>query len=243
MPFQVLAPEAEPCVWMCAGLISYRLCDHGFDCESCLLDAALRGHMEAGGNVLARLDRRVAQGLFPADRMYSPGHLWVRAFSHADACIWQVGLDAFAAALIGCVTAVRSVTHGGAVQRGDTVCEVDLGFGVLEVTSPVSGRFLRGNRELGIHPHQLVTDPYSAGWILAIEGADAGSVLKLHSATVASQQTLQDLRRFRRSLALRLLTASGATAQSSAEVSESIQDLRQILCGEHYADLLSQFVH
>jgi len=123
------------------------------------------------------------------------------------------------------------------------VCEVDLGFGVLEVASPVSGRFLRGNAELGIHPHQLVTDPYSAGWILEIEGADAGSVLKLHTATIASQQTLQDLSRFRRSLALRLLTASGPKGRAPAEASESIQDLRQILCGERYVDLLRQFVH
>ena len=40
MPYQVLAPETEPCVWMSAGLISYKLCDRGFDCENCPLDAA-----------------------------------------------------------------------------------------------------------------------------------------------------------------------------------------------------------
>jgi glycine cleavage system H lipoate-binding protein len=243
MPYQVLAPETEPCVWMCAGLISYRLCDRGFDCESCPLDAALRGHMEAATAGPAHLDRRVAEGFFPGDRLYSPGHLWVQALSHADARVWRVGLDAFATALIGCATGVRSTVRGETVHRGDRVCDVDLGFGTIGLASPVSGRFLRANPELVGHPHQVVTEPYAGGWILEIEGLDPGAILGLRSATVAFQQTVHDLRRFRRSLALRLLTASGGNGHSSADASESLRDLRQALCGAHYTELLGQFVH
>ena len=34
---------AETCVWMDAGVLAYKLCDRGFDCSHCPLDAALRG--------------------------------------------------------------------------------------------------------------------------------------------------------------------------------------------------------
>ena len=39
---QISSP-AEPCLWMAAGVINYRLCDRQFDCDRCPLDAALRG--------------------------------------------------------------------------------------------------------------------------------------------------------------------------------------------------------
>jgi hypothetical protein len=51
----------------------------------------------------------------------------------------------------------------------------------------------------------------------------------------------QDLRRFRRTLALRLLSESGAT--SAPDAAQSLRDLRQVLCGAHYVELLSQFIH
>lgn len=35
--------DSLPCIWMSAGLLSYRLCDREYDCEHCPLDAALRG--------------------------------------------------------------------------------------------------------------------------------------------------------------------------------------------------------
>lgn len=32
-----------PCVWMSAGLVAYKLCDRGFECEGCPFDRAMRG--------------------------------------------------------------------------------------------------------------------------------------------------------------------------------------------------------
>lgn len=32
-----------PCVWMSAGLLSFKLCDRQGECETCPLDRALRG--------------------------------------------------------------------------------------------------------------------------------------------------------------------------------------------------------
>ena len=243
MSYQVLAPEAQPCVWMCAGLISYRLCDRGFDCENCPLDGALRGQMRATTDSQAHLDRRAEEGMFPEDRLYSPGHSWVQALSLDDGRRWRVGLDAFASALIGCATEVRWGPLRKIVQRGDRICEVDLGLGSIGLAAPISGRLVHGNRALQGHPETLVTDPYGDGWILEMEGLDPGGILGLGSAARAREQTEQDLRRFRRSLALRLLTESGDDPRSAASPEASLRDLRQAMCGTHYVELLEQFIH
>ena len=241
MPYQVLAPETEPCVWMSAGLISYKVCDRGFDCENCPLDAALRGQMLAVTRHVAHIDRRTDEGLFPGDRLFTPGHLWVQAMSHDDARIWRVGLDAFATALIGCATGVRCAPEREVLQRGDRICEVDLGLGSLSLSAPVAGRFVRANRMLQSHPDTLVTEPYGEGWILEIEGLDPSAILGLRPAPRAVEHTQQDLRRFRRTLALRLLSESGTA--DAHDPGQALRDLRHVLCGTHYVELLSQFVH
>lgn len=242
MTYQVLAPETQPCVWMAAGLISYKLCDRGFDCENCPLDAALRGQIRSSSPLPASLDRRSGETLFPDDRLYSSGHLWVQALAHHDQRLWRVGLDSFAAALIGCTTAVRWELARDRVHRGDTVCDLDLGMGVLSIAAPISGRVVQGNRALNEDPRKLVTEPYGDGWLLEVEGLDPGAILGLRTAARAREHTRRDLRRFRRTLALQLLIASGSEA-APPESDDSLRDLRQVLCGPRYLELLSQFVH
>lgn len=242
MTFQVLAPETQPCVWMAAGQISYKLCDRGFDCENCPLDAALRGQIRSSSPVPASLDQRTGEALFPEDRLYSPGHLWVQALAHDDQRLWRVGLDAFAAALIGCTTAVRWELARETVHRGDRVCDLDLGMGTIPIAAPISGRVVEGNRTLLEHPRSLVTDPYGEGWLLEVEGLDPGAILGLRAAGRHLEQTRLDLRRFRRTLALQLLIASGADPVLGGS-DDALRDLRQVLCGPRYLEILGQFVH
>jgi len=43
MVVNVTMRAAPTCVWMDAGVLTYRLCDRDFDCAHCPLNAALRG--------------------------------------------------------------------------------------------------------------------------------------------------------------------------------------------------------
>ncbi|MDH3284704.1 MAG: hypothetical protein OEQ13_08180, partial [Acidobacteriota bacterium] len=71
--------EARPCIWMSAGLVAYRLCDRDFDCEHCPLDAGLRGGAPSLGTpVPADAAENDVQVVFPPDRSYTEGHLWLR---------------------------------------------------------------------------------------------------------------------------------------------------------------------
>jgi hypothetical protein len=37
-----MTDDPVKCVWMLAGVVSYKLCDRHYDCESCLFDQAMR---------------------------------------------------------------------------------------------------------------------------------------------------------------------------------------------------------
>ena len=243
MPYPVFAPEARPCVWMCAGLISYKLCERGFDCERCPLDAALRGTMANVASPSPHLDRRRDVQHFPEDRLYSEGHLWVQATARDDVRLWRVGLDAFASAVMGCLTHVHGIPPGSGVQRGDPVSQVDLGIGTLALGAPVGGRVVRSNEALRAHPERAITEPYGDGWLVEIQGLDASGILGLRSASQARAHTDADLTRFRRSLALRLLTEPAGEVPGADPASPPLSDLRQVLGGSRYLELVGQFVH
>lgn len=244
MPYQVLAPETSPCVWMCAGLISYKLCERGFDCDHCPLDAALRGTLAAGTErVTAHLDRRADAELFPRDRLYAPGHLWIKAASHDDVRVWRVGLDAFAAALVGCSVGVRCPPRGSAVPRGTRVCDVDLGMGdPLTLHTPLSGTVHRTNDALLRTPQRAVTEPYGDGWLVELQGLDAGSVLGLRTAAEALEVAQEELFAFRRALALQLLLEPAGNGWSGPGQVDPLADLRHVLGGARYLELVGQFV-
>lgn len=245
MSFQVLAPEARPCVWMSAGLISYKLCDRGFDCEHCPLDAALRGTLAEGPALVApHVERRTDADLFPQDRLYTDGHLWVQAAAHDDQRVWRVGQDAFAAALVGCAAAVDWADRGSALIRGMPLCDIDLGMGeALTLNAPLSGKLLRANETLLHDPRLAVVDPYGEGWIAEIQGLDAGSILGLRPAAEARESARDEVFLFRRALALRLLVEPAANAWNTGGGADPLSDLRQVLGGPSYVELVSQFVY
>ncbi len=87
-----IADELPTCIWVQAGVLSYRLCDRAYDCEGCELFRALR----SGGSEARQLeDTTVATrdptesevGVFISqlvagcklhfDRHYSPSHFWL----------------------------------------------------------------------------------------------------------------------------------------------------------------------
>ena len=61
---QIITTQSAPtyCVWMDAGVVNYKLCDRGFDCDRCPLDQALhRRPSERSANVKSRLTETIFQ--------------------------------------------------------------------------------------------------------------------------------------------------------------------------------------
>jgi glycine cleavage system H protein len=230
----------QPCVWMHAGLLTYRLCDRGFDCEHCLLDAALRGRLsQVEGSVV--LEGGSAGGAVCDDRLYALGHTWVQRLADGDAC--RIGLDAFGAALLGRVARVEWSRSDSVFEPGDPMCEIDLGLGTVSVCAPVGGRLVRRNEALRFEPALLIRAPYEDGWILELIAADPAELDRLAAPRVATDRMNADLRRFRWCLALRLLADLRADEGLAAGGCPALTDLRHVVAGYDYLDLLRQFIH
>lgn len=224
----------EPCVWMSAGLLSYKLCDRGFDCDHCPLDAALRG-------VPAEPEARRRTDTFPDDRLYSTGHTWLKP-SETDDRRYRLGLDSFATTLITRPRRVRCGESRRVYGPGEIVCEIELHRGRLSLETPVRARLGRRNRGLAGDPAAIVTAPYGHGWIVELVRLDDGGLEHLVSARAARDQARCDLRWFRRRVAFELLSPTQAVGPTLPDGGELITDLRQILGPARYLELVRELV-
>jgi glycine cleavage system H protein len=150
---------------MAAGMVAYKLCDRGFDCENCPLDAALRG------DVPPRPDQQThgpdgAELLeFPVDRRFHPSHTWAMA---VDDRTVRCGVDMFAAQLLPRVRSVVLPARSTRVHKGRVGFWVVDDGELIPLRAPVSGRVTTRNPALRGEPGLLAVSPYDDGWLLEI---------------------------------------------------------------------------
>jgi len=245
MSHPVIPDSARPCIWMSAGLLTYRLCDRDFDCERCPLDAALRrGDLLGSRDHEALLAPNHDPSDFPEDRRYTAGHSWVQVVDGQDGGRLRFGLDTFAAAIIGRCGGVMWNPPGRSLGRGDVVCRIDLGLGALWIGAPVRGSVVKENQALRDRPEQLVTSPYTEGWIAEFLAEDMADVEQLAPAELSRERSRLDLQRFRRRVAMQLLADdAGRVGRTLADGGELLTDLRQMLGGPKYLDLVRELIY
>lgn len=101
----------------------------------------------------------------PSDRSYHQGHTWVRLEGEGTA---RIGIDAFAAAIVGCVRGVVAPHAGTLLRRGRPCAWIDATGGTLTLWAPLSGHLLELNPALESCPEETTLNPYDRGWILRI---------------------------------------------------------------------------
>jgi glycine cleavage system H protein len=106
----------------------------------------------------------------PGDRRYTREHEWAL---DEDGKI-KVGITDFAQDQLGDVVFVDLPEPGTEVEAGRPMGEVESTKSVSDVYSPVSGRVVDRNGEVESNPELINSDPYGAGWLVVIEGAEGG---------------------------------------------------------------------
>jgi glycine cleavage system H lipoate-binding protein len=97
---------------------------------------------------------------------YHPGHTWA---ADGDGDVVTVGLDDFAAQLVGPPDAVELPPVGTTVRQGQCAWKVRAGDRALVMLSPVDGRVVAVNDAVRRAPHLAADDPYGAGWLLKLQ--------------------------------------------------------------------------
>jgi glycine cleavage system H lipoate-binding protein len=234
----------ETCVWVTAGVLTYKLCDRGFDCEHCPLDAALHGCPLASAlrsEAAPVTGHRFAR--FPADRLYSTGHTWVRPLEGDDGRV-RLGLDSFAVTLVARPRHLRRDPVDGILHRGEPLCQLESDLGELSLATPVVAEVRRWNRALADDAALLVEAPYTEGWIVELALAGTSELGDLLRADDARDQARLDARRFRRRLALQLLADERpAEIPPAGGADPPGADLREILGGRRYLALVQELIH
>jgi glycine cleavage system H lipoate-binding protein len=223
---------------MDAGFISFRLCNRDYDCEHCLLNAALCGQPcspDSSGDDSP--DTAV-----PDDRLYCPGHTWLRAVP-GDPTTWRFGLDPFAAAILGNAISLSWPASGNRLDAGDTACRIVFDSGEVLLAAPVPCRFTRPNHALRADPGRLIADPCDTGWVAELRITDLVPLPGLLSATAASHGIRLDLTRFRHAVALELLSHACASSAASLRAGRTLADVPRLLGAGRYLRLLREFVH
>jgi glycine cleavage system H protein len=226
---------------MTAGVVTYKLCDRGFDCEHCPFDAALRGRAETVFPGRRTPPGRLSPWSFPEERVYTSGHLWVAEQGPAPAVL-RLGLDAFAAVLLGRLRRMRWPPADRVLVLGESACELDLDAGLLPLATPVAARMRRGNPTLESDPHLALVSPYEAGWLVEIEPEETAELPPGLDAGQAREQARLDLRHFRRRVALALLD-DHSVGPTLPDGGVPLTDLGQILGGPRYLALLRELIH
>jgi glycine cleavage system H lipoate-binding protein len=163
------SPEL-PCVWVTAGVLSYRPCDREYECEDCPLYLALRGDPagaaaaagrepllpgasgedDAVGHFLAELGAGCTLHL---DRAYSTDGMWLDPNADGDV---RVGLDDYTLRLLQPLDDVVLPRLGVWLQHAAPCAWLNRGRLAIALRTPVAGEVV------AVHPHPTLAPPGDA---------------------------------------------------------------------------------
>jgi glycine cleavage system H protein len=169
----------------------------------------------------------------PEDLHYHQGHVWVRPLDGHTAL---VGLDDFAARLIGTARGVRGPAHGDWLHQGGAGFRVDVDGRSASFVAPVEGEVIAVNPELRRSPALATEDPYGRGWVLKLRADDLATNLK---NLLSGRMARRWMEESREALELRLMALSGSVLQDGGE---PVADFAKHLPDDDWKRLVGEFL-
>ncbi len=105
----------------------------------------------------------------PKGYCFHPGHTWVIDEGRQNA---RVGMDSFAASLLGKVDRVEVAGLNRWVRQGQKVWSVTRDGMTVDMVSPIEGVVIAVNPEVQKDPSLITRDPYKDGWVCVIKSPD-----------------------------------------------------------------------
>ncbi len=183
--FPIIPTNEKKCVWMELGVVSYKICDRNFQCETCPLDQGLRGdysinHLKQDvpktadsavkpKNHSQKYDSSLERFLkLKLDKhcYVHPGHSWIKVLNQKRV---KIGIDDIVATTLGSIDEVILPLVGEKIKRGANCGQVIQFEHIFSVVSPLSGTVIKVNRDLTDFPNKLTLDPLNNGWMIIIK--------------------------------------------------------------------------
>ena len=111
----------------------------------------------------------------PASLSFHPGHTWAQKESKQAV---RIGLDDFAARLVGQLDQIELPARGRWLRQGERAWTVTRGEHHFEMLSPIEGEVVDINDQAVRDPSLAHLDPYGAGWLVAVNAPAVDANLK-----------------------------------------------------------------
>jgi glycine cleavage system H lipoate-binding protein len=102
----------------------------------------------------------------PAHLAYHPGHAWAMKESRQ---LVRVGLDDFAARVVGQIDQIDLPARGRWLRQGEHGWTIGRGSHRFEMLSPIEGEVVEVNADVIRDPSLAHQDPYGVGWLVAVQ--------------------------------------------------------------------------
>jgi glycine cleavage system H protein len=177
------------CIWMTAGVISFKLCPLNYDCEHCDFDKVMRLQVRSSGLKskekrdifktavgakspgTANLESKEPFFTFSVgefdERLYIyPTHLWA---GRENDRAWKVGVDKLLAYILPRPVKIELYKPNQMVIQDQAFGTILTEVGAVFVPVPLSGRLVQINPKLKEQPKLVQQDPYGEGWLAMID--------------------------------------------------------------------------
>lgn len=259
------SPQDLTCVWVHAGVLSYRPCHRNFECEACGLYRALRGpgpgmeelerddpfgswELESGGatpNAEGPTERTASTYLgqltegcdLHLDLPYSPGHFWLQE-EEGDRML--LGFDCQTLRLLYPVEKLRLPDPGVWVKRGEPMGWVIRGDLVIPLPTPLSGEVLDVNHPLVGEIEQWGFPRSTQQWLVRLRPhealADVPDLLRGESMLSWYQKKL----RLVHSALLKAVDSCVATGETMNDGGALNRNLEEVLGPDAFRELVGR---
>lgn len=169
----------------------------------------------------------------PEHLRYHPGHTW--ALSESPTLV-RIGMDEFAAKLLGKVERVALPQRGQWLRQGQKIWTIFRDGKSVDMLSPIEGQVTDINEAALRDPDQARKDPYFEGWLVTVNSPDAKTNLRnLLSGALARAWTDQCAARLRAMVP----APAGVLAQDGGT---AIDDLSSRLSDQEWTDITKEFL-
>lgn len=165
----------RPCIHHMKGRISFRTCPRAYHCTDCEFDQYFDDHFKVHA-VIQPVDFQTVHGvMLPAGYYLSAGHTWARI---EDRDMVRMGIDDFAARLLGGIDAVSTPLMGQTVQQGRAGFTLFKKTCSIRFSSAVTGIITQVNPTIDKDPGRITSTPYTDGWVCMVHCPDLKKDLK-----------------------------------------------------------------
>ncbi len=254
--YSLISKNELKCVWMTAGLLTYKLCKYNLQCEKCPLDWELRNlssppsfdstaspgveYREPADQEKKETEEDLSHLNIKPSLFYHPGHTWMKV-EHAHAV--RIGIDHFLGGMMGKINAVLLSLSGRRCVQGEGLCSIIQEEGILHLVSPISGLILSVNEKLKDRPELVSQDPLGEGYLMTLKPKNLQREQKaFFSGEAAHAWCRREWERFKAEVISELHQGQERLGMTMQDGGIKLRDVKKLMGPERYIQLVDAFL-